>query len=293
MGVHERVVSRLRRVKHEAFLAQKRLTRLRNNAIDWALEQVDERVPYSYPPERFADSPSHFLPLHRNEGLKPGDAPNVIYVFWTGDNDLTPMRSQGLTELKERNPETPVVMVTPDNLGDYLVPGYPLHPSYFDLAFVHRSDYLRSYFMHHHGGGYSDIKAPTAAWRPAFQRLNDVPDAWVVGYQERAHKEAAWMDDRFGRHLRFHFPRLLGQCAFICRSNSPLTADWYFEIQRRMDALAPALAERPSRTPFGEPGYPVPWTYLHAQVFQPLHLKYQEHILRDERVAPVLSGNHR
>ena len=50
--------------------------------------------------------------------------------------------------------------MTPANLQDWVVAGHPLHPAYNDLSLVHRSDYLRAYLLHHHGGGYCDLKRP-------------------------------------------------------------------------------------------------------------------------------------
>ncbi len=81
-------------------------------------------------------------------------------------------------------PELDVVLVTPDNLGEWLVPGHPFHPAYDDLALIHRSDYLRAYLLHHHGGGYTDVKAAQHRWRPMLDELNRDQDAWLLGYRE-------------------------------------------------------------------------------------------------------------
>lgn len=114
----------------------------------------------------------------------------------------------------------------------------------------------------------------------------------MAGYRERGYRHAAWFPGPFGRHLRLSFPYLLGNGAFICRPGSPLTSEWLTEVERRLTSLAPQLDAHPAETPMGdEPGYPVGWTYLLAQVFQPLLLKYNDHVVADERLAVELSGH--
>ena len=51
----------------------------------------------------------------------------VIYCFWTGDNPLTENRKNGLNSLVEKS-KIKVVLITPDNLGNYILPDFPLHP---------------------------------------------------------------------------------------------------------------------------------------------------------------------
>lgn len=69
----------------------------------------------------------------------------------------------------ERGPQSagtqktiPFHLITLDSLPPWIDPEIPLHPSFDHLSTIHRSDYLRCYFMHVHGGGYTDIKqSPT------------------------------------------------------------------------------------------------------------------------------------
>ena len=55
-----------------------------------------------------------------------------------------------------------------------------MHARYRDLHVVHRSDYLRAYFLHFFGGGYTDIKEPIGSWAAAFDRF-DASSAWLCG----------------------------------------------------------------------------------------------------------------
>lgn len=67
--------------------------------------------------------------------------------------------------LLTKNSGVEVKLITPKNLNNYLLPDFPLHPAYDYLSLVHKSDYLRCYFMHFHGGGYSDIKPNYKNWK--------------------------------------------------------------------------------------------------------------------------------
>ena len=50
-----------------------------------------------------------------------------------------------------------IILIHDGNLHEWIIPG-TLHSSYKYLSYTHRSDYLRCYFSHYYGGGYSDIK---------------------------------------------------------------------------------------------------------------------------------------
>jgi hypothetical protein len=107
-----------------------------------------------------------------------------IYCFWTGNNEMSQNRKNCLIALKQRS-NCEVVLVTPDNLNDYILPDHPLHESYKYLSFTHRSDYLKKYFMHFHGGGYCDIKYPCGDWNEAFDNINENENIYINGYKER------------------------------------------------------------------------------------------------------------
>ena len=62
------------------------------------------------------------------------------------------------------NTECEIELVTPSNLNDWVLPNRRLHAAYENLSAIHRSDYLRAYFMHHYGDGYAGIKLTSASW---------------------------------------------------------------------------------------------------------------------------------
>ena len=113
-------------------------------------------------------------------------APGQVFAVWTGQNAMSDVRRRSLDILRYTNLGLDVHFVTPRNLSEYLVTGHPLHPSYEDLSFHHRADYLRAYFMHHHGGAYADIKPLTGAWGPVLDKLNSSPTLWAGGMSAKA-----------------------------------------------------------------------------------------------------------
>lgn len=176
----------------------------------------------------------------------------------------------------------PVEVVTPDNLSDWVVEGHPIHQAYEHLSLVHRSDYLHAYLMHHHGGGYSGIKAPRHVWDEAFERAAADPDAWLTGYAELSARSVVRLGGPLGFDVAMHYPRLAGLGAMFVRSNTPLTAEWLREVERRLDYYGPQAAEHPGGIR-GEPdGYPISWTRLLGGVLHPLQLKYLSHIRQDD-----------
>ncbi len=108
----------------------------------------------------------------------------VIYCFWIGDNEMSENLKNAIKSLQDTS-GVPVKIVTQHNLADYIVPGYPLHEAYDHLSFVHKSDYLRCYFMLHYGGGYSDVLKTALAQNPGNDRGTNkgypVPWTYILG----------------------------------------------------------------------------------------------------------------
>ena len=151
---------------------------------------------------------------------------------------------------------------------------------------MHRSDYLRAYLLHHHGGAYLDIKRGYGDVCAAMDRLAAAPHAWVSGYRELG---ADYVSDEPGtihQALRRHHGLLLGNGAFVVRPRTPLTSEWLAEVHRRLDLHAPDLERAPGNVMGDNAGYPLAWAELQGAVFQPLCLKYSERVLTDDRLRP-------
>ncbi len=52
--------------------------------------------------------------------------------------------------------------------------------------------------------------------------------------------------------------------------------------------FAPRLAEHPGDARGDNPGYPIRWTGILGDIFQPLGLKYADRLIIDERIRPPL-----
>lgn len=291
-------VDRLRRAKHRLWLAKRHTEWISRDVFDRVNRWDDHLRDHTFDAQRYVGRDGQwaldsFWRFDAADEDDPGPVRRQIFAFWFGSNEMSANRARCLDALVRRNPHSEVTLVTADTLADYVVAGDPLHPAFEYLSAVHQSDYLRGYFMHHHGGGYSDIKEPFADWSPAFTRIEDDPNIWMVGYQEPSSKDCARIESNLGRDLRRRSGLLAGNGAFICRPGTPLTTEWTAEQERRLSYYEPLLRQHPAQDAYGtNPDYPLPWTILQAQVLQPLQLKYGRHLALDSAVRPDLD-NHR
>ena len=216
-----------------------------------------------------------------------------IFAFWTGDNPISANRLDcfatfGVTGLEP-------VMVTAETLDQWVVADWPLHPAYPYLSAIHRSDYLRPYFMYHHGGGYADIKRQGGSWRAAIERVRASPRLVGAGYPEI--RGGTVLIDRSPLLGRPHFlatplpgpvasattwamralrPALIGNGAYYFEPKSEFARRWLVEAERRLTLYLPLLKRSPATNPrarLGDPGgYPIPWANIHGDILQPLAL---------------------
>ena len=100
------------------------------------------------------------------------EVPRLMMTFWFGPPFKGP-RLEAFNSLR-RSVGVPLHLVTSDNLKQYVLPGYPLHPAFKFLTPVHKSDYLFGYFSHHVGGAFHDIKQPFGNWTPYFDRMERI-----------------------------------------------------------------------------------------------------------------------
>lgn len=287
-----------REVKHRLFVARSSVAARAESATDVVRARRASRRGPGFDPQKHRESDGQFAVdyfLHRvdesvvDDGL---DVPRRIFVAWTGGNDMTPNRRAALDSIRELNSDLDVALVTHASLHEWIVDGHPLHQSYELLSDVHRSDYLRAYLLHHHGGGWADLKRASNGWAPCFDAINADPSAWLIGYPEERSRDVAYVNSVMGRDMADRYRTIAANCAFIARPRTPFTAAWLEEVESRLDYFARSLARRPAVDPFGEEGeYPVPWSALQGLVFQPLQLKFAEHIRLDERLRPAFSDH--
>lgn len=271
-----------RQAKHVAFVARKRSRRgLKQAKFDVAtrvFRGVERVRPFVYDPSRYRGT---FL----DRDVVPAEVsefPRRVFAIWAGDNPLTENRSRSLDRIRSTI-GLPVELVTPDNLHEWLIDGHPLHPAYADLSLIHRSDYLRGYLMHHHGGGYVDIKTPIQSWAPSFDAMASEPDAWVTSYSTTHANWIGKLPGRLGADILVRYRLMFGKGAMLMRSRTSLTAEWLAEMDRRLDDARDSLSQSTGDV-FGGDGYPLSWTDLLGRTLDPLTLKYTDHIRLDDRM---------
>lgn len=286
-----------RQAKHLAFLARKKVRGNYIRARDVAFTAYDRFVPYEFDVDRHRDSWGNLPRMYFLDREPPPEtttdspAQGVAYCFWTGDNPLTPGRRAGLDSMRAHNPDLELILVTPSNLDDYVLLDHPLHPAFAHLSLNHRSDYLRAYFMHHHGGGYSDIKQTDHGWTGALKALNDNPQSWAIGYPEVSSASCGGRDLKLGPDIRRRYASLIGCGTYFFRPNTPFTAEWLREVERRLDFYRDQLAATPGNMWGDNPGYPIGWIELGSDLFHPLQLKYLAHIAQDPALLPHLDDH--
>jgi len=152
---------------------------------------------------------------------------------------MPPNRLRCLNSLR-RNSGCNVILVQEDNLKDWIIPK-TIHPSYQYLSFTHRADYLRCYFSHYYGGGYSDIKNCSFQWSPYFDLLHQKSDALMVGYPEQHRKDVA-IESTISNIPYMILP---GMCQFIFKSNTSLTRNWLQNVHTTLDHHYHSLQKYP------------------------------------------------
>lgn len=202
------------------------------------------------------------------------DFSNKIYSFWTGSNEMSFNRKKCLAQLKEVS-ECEVILVTKDNLKDYLTE--PLHPAYEYLSETHKADYLRTYFMHFIGGGYSDVKKTRGSWKKAFEEFYNDELIWAIGYPEISGGVGY---PPYSNNWR----EMIGNGCYICRKKTPLTTEWYGEMVRFLDTKLEALKINPAQGPQDSSekgfGYPIEWNEMLGRIFHKYSFDFKDHVRR-------------
>ena len=109
----------------------------------------------------------------------------IIFQIW--NSRLSELSATRIFSTREAfRTSTPEVKVVNPTLRPYFVlPDQPLHRGFEYLSLTHKSDYLRCYLCHFHGGGYSDTKHFHTDWQPSFEKLAKSPsDKYAMGYFE-------------------------------------------------------------------------------------------------------------
>jgi hypothetical protein len=256
--------------------------------INYPMQIPVRLAKYKYDPSKYKDS--FISTVIKTDMQITYPVRKIVYCFWTGDNPITENRQRCLTVLQDKL-GVELCLVTKDKLNKYILPNYPLHPAYEFLSLIHRSDYLRCYFMNFYGGGYTDIKENLYSWSNAFDKLNSRNDKYIIGYPE-IYCGACPVKGQLGIDLRKNYFRLIGNGAFIAKPQTPFTNEWFKHVTALLDENHKALKENPGNQWGTNIGYPLRWTAVQGEIFHPLVLKYNDKILRDKSLS-ISTKNYR
>lgn len=211
-----------------------------------------------------------------------------VFCLWTDENKMSENRQNALSTIKNTGLE--VIFINSKNLHSWIAKDMPLHPAYNYLSAVHKADYLRCYLMHHHGGAYSDIKQIEHSWVLPFERLKE-SHFFMNGY-----REVSFLETARGRGLikdlwlAFNFYRMIGNCAYICKPNTPFTQEWLNSVHKVLNCKFETLKRHPAQDPrdFHKKRllnnsvslYPLRWTEICGEIFHPLCLVYSTMLLK-------------
>ena len=203
---------------------------------------------------------------------------HTIFCFWHSDdlNTISHLRKVSLECLKSVS-KCNVELITPSRLKDFIVEGHPLHPAFEHLSAVHKSDYLRVYFMRFHGGGYCDIKVPCGDWITSFEDMLDNPDMVANGYRENCEYHIAYTPN-----AKF-FNELIGNGCYIMRSNTDFTKRWLDEVHTLLDSKLELLKTNPAKHNYDKAeegtGYPIEWNEMLGRIFHKISIDYSKNFL--------------
>jgi FkbM family methyltransferase len=198
--------------------------------------------------------------------------PKTIFCFWTGNNILTNNRKKCLEQIKTTT-KSNVKFLDNNEIKKYILDSYPLHEAYKYLSETHKCDYLRLYFMHFYGGGYTDIKSQNCSWEDSFNYMINHTELFGVGYPEiKGGVAYPPLNDKFNL--------LIGNCCYILRPYNEFTKKWYNEVNLLLDSKLEELKKYPSTGPQDcketRKEYPIEWNEMLGRIFHKLNYEYVE-----------------
>ena len=202
-----------------------------------------------------------------------------IFCFWTGGH-MSNIRSASIQQLKTVS-KCNVIFLTLDKINEYILKDHPLHPSFNYLSAVHKADYLRTYFMRFHGGGYSDVKRTTGSWIESFEKLS-TSDKWIIGYKEAGPHCIAG-----DAMIRSKWRALIGNGCYICKPNTPFVIEWYDSMIKLLDEKYEKLKKYPASIPRDKKElyenkdecYPIGWNEMLGNLFHRIQYKHVDKVL--------------
>jgi hypothetical protein len=190
-------------------------------------------------------------------------------------------RKESIENLKNTC-ECNIILVTPHNLNNYILHSQPLHEAYQYLSYTHKSDYLRAYFMHFIGGGYSDVKKTTSSWVLAFKDLENDSNIYINGIREKNAYDIAYP------LYHLHHTKYVSNCGYVVKPNTPFTKKWYDSMIAILDTNLNLLRDfylnhndemHPQIHREINNNYPIEWNELCGRIFHKIQPEFINHIM--------------
>jgi len=211
----------------------------------------------------------------------------IIWCFWFGEQRSLD-REKCLTRLKDLNKN--LILITEKNYKKYENLADPYHSALNFLSSTHKSDYLRAYFMHHYGGGYTDIKYFNQSFEPFLENLYRTPKLGIGAIEESSLDIANCFETLKIRH---EFKKFIGCGNFAFKKNNNFTKEWLNNVELILEKNKNLLIKNPGSyhpravrsgaqgTDLKPRGYPLEWTEIMGNIFHPLVYKYSDWIAKD------------
>lgn len=207
--------------------------------------------------------------------------PMVIWTIWIGgEKSMSQTRFESFKELESKT-KVPVIMISQNNLEQWMLQRHPLHAAFKYLTHIHQSDYLRAYFWHFYGGGYMDVKPLlNDSWVKYWDIFSD-SNVWLIGPQELAAADVAG-----NATVKANYKKLVCNGQFIGRANTSLSNTLYSRQQKLLSKKLQAL--KLSHEKYKKPNrccknpakyeYPLCWTCVLGQLNHPAQFLYSQHV---------------
>lgn len=181
-----------------------------------------------------------------------------LYCVWLG-NEMSDSRKKCYDSIV-KNSNVNVILITENNLNDYILKDHKLPIGFDILSPVHKADYLRAYLLNYYGGVYTDIKQTAFDFNPYFDIL-EKSDKHCIGYAETVEH---WINYEPIKH---NFYEYIGTGMSIHKPNTPLTNRWLYLIDKTITKKYDKLKKYPGthlKTPedFNASRYPFSWAEL-------------------------------
>jgi hypothetical protein len=217
--------------------------------------------------------------------------PKVVFVCWFGgyqveSQKMSKNRFAAFKSLVEKI-GVPVILITSKNFPSFIKQSHPIHKSFDLLSGVHKSDYMRTYLLHHYGGGYHDIKHREESWQDCWGDWLFDDNIWIYGRRENNRRAIGYPPN--ANHICNKYNKLVTMGWVICKPNTNFTATLLHKIDDILDQKYSELIAYPGYNSAGyyhenpfqmaeEKNYPLRWLEIMGEISHPLMLEFTDHI---------------